>query len=369
MPLNAGDWVEVRSKAEILRSLDAKGRLDNLPFMPQMFNYCGQRFRVYKRAHKTCDTVGWSGGRRLANGIHLENLRCDGKVYGDCQAACLIFWKEAWLKPLDDGSAAQASRQSAPSEADATSGGCSESAVLLGTLAHQQPPSGGPRYACQATELPTFTTPLAWWDIRQYWEDYVSGNVPMSRLFSGFVYASYYYLSRPGQNPVRRVARWLYDQAQGIRGGVPFPRYYGSLPVNSAPPIAPLDLQPGELVRVKAYPEILATLDTNNKNRGLFFDAEMVPFCDRTFRARSKVNQFVNEQTGIVTRLKTPAVILENVWCHSRYSDCRMGCPRSIYSWWREAWLERVPVHDAASRDSSHVVKVGAQDLLAAQHS
>ena len=25
--------------------------------MPQMFRYCGQRFQVYKRAHKTCDTV------------------------------------------------------------------------------------------------------------------------------------------------------------------------------------------------------------------------------------------------------------------------------------------------------------------------
>ena len=25
--------------------------------MPQMFEYCGKRFKVYKRAHKTCDTV------------------------------------------------------------------------------------------------------------------------------------------------------------------------------------------------------------------------------------------------------------------------------------------------------------------------
>jgi hypothetical protein len=40
--------------------------------------------------------------------------------------------------------------------------------------------------------------------------------------------------------------------------------------------------------------------------------------------------------------LKTPAVILENVYCQSRYSNCKMFCPRSIYSWWREVWLERV---------------------------
>src|SRR5262245_7050350 len=35
-----GDWVEVRSKEEILRTLDKSGRLEGLPFMPQMFQYC-----------------------------------------------------------------------------------------------------------------------------------------------------------------------------------------------------------------------------------------------------------------------------------------------------------------------------------------
>ena len=45
--------MEVRSKEEILRTLDKSGRLEGLPFMPQMFQYCGQRFQVYKRAHKT----------------------------------------------------------------------------------------------------------------------------------------------------------------------------------------------------------------------------------------------------------------------------------------------------------------------------
>ena len=103
--LCAGDWVEVRSKEEILETLDKNGRLDGLPFMPQMFKYCGQRFQVYKRTHKTCDTVGHlSVSRCLPDGVHLEH-RCDGKAYGGCQAGCLIFWKEAWLKPIaGDGS-------------------------------------------------------------------------------------------------------------------------------------------------------------------------------------------------------------------------------------------------------------------------
>ena len=101
MTICAGDWVEVRSKDEILATLDPNGRLDAMPFMPQMFNYCGQRFRVFKSAYKTCDTVsGDYGGRGLPDAVHLD-LRCDGQAYGGCQAGCLIFWKNAWLKPVD----------------------------------------------------------------------------------------------------------------------------------------------------------------------------------------------------------------------------------------------------------------------------
>ena len=65
-------------------------------------NYCGQRFQVFKRAGKTCSEMTGPGGvvyvsRRLHDTVHLEH-RCDGRAYGGCQAGCLIFWKEAWLK-------------------------------------------------------------------------------------------------------------------------------------------------------------------------------------------------------------------------------------------------------------------------------
>ena len=100
---------------------------------------------------------------------------------------------------------------------------------------------------------------------------------------------------------------------------------------------------------MKSYEDILATLDDGNKNRGLFFDAELVPYCGGTYRVRSRVEKFLDEKTGRMTTIKTPAVILEDVWCQSRYSSCRMFCPRSIYSWWRENWLERV---EAASMRS-----------------
>jgi hypothetical protein len=98
----AGQLVEVRSKEEILLTLDSNGRVQEMPFMPEMFRYCGRRFRVYKRAHKTCDFVNKTGIRKLPSAVHLEGLRCDGSAHGGCQAECMFFWKDAWLKRVDE---------------------------------------------------------------------------------------------------------------------------------------------------------------------------------------------------------------------------------------------------------------------------
>jgi hypothetical protein len=100
-------------------------------------------------------------------------------------------------------------------------------------------------------------------------------------------------------------------------------------------------------VRVKSYEKILSTLDSENlMNRGMRFDAEEVPFCGRTYRVRNRIVRFIDENSGKMKTLKTPAVILEGVYCHSRYSPHRMFCPRSIFPWWREIWLERVSAED-----------------------
>ena len=186
--LCAGDWVEVRSKEEILRTLDQDGRLEGLPFMPQMFKYCGQRFQVYKRAHKTCDTVsGHYVGWRLSRAVHLD-LRCDGKAYGGCQAACLIFWKEAWLKPVDgEDNKVPAIANPRPATAHA---GCTEADVWRVT---KRGLPGAHTYSCQATELLNFAAPLKWWDARQYVETYRSGNATLGEMLRSFAYLVYSY--------------------------------------------------------------------------------------------------------------------------------------------------------------------------------
>jgi hypothetical protein len=43
-----GSLVEVRTPDEIIQTLDAEGALDHLPFMPEMLEFCGRRFRVFQ---------------------------------------------------------------------------------------------------------------------------------------------------------------------------------------------------------------------------------------------------------------------------------------------------------------------------------
>lgn len=338
MTWRAGDWVEVRSKEEILRTLDENGQLEGLPFMPQMFQYCGQRFEIYKRAHKTCDAVGSLGGRKLPHGIHLEH-RCNGKAYGGCQAGCLIFWKEAWLKPADlkEGSR---NGQHAFTEFPLV-GYCTHDDVWRATKLPQQP--GEPvRYSCQATQVLDFTQPLKWWDARQYAEDYLSGNTQFSKIIGCLVYVAYYYGTLAYKERWGRPARWLYDRFQTIWGGVPFPRRRGKIPAGQLTPHVSRGLQPGDIVRVKPFREILLTLDSKGNNRNLHFDGELVPYCGKIYRVRTRVERFVDEKTGRMKTLRTPAVILDGVYCRSCYSNRKLFCPRSIYGWWREIWLERV---------------------------
>src|SRR5262245_52044497 len=97
----AGQLIEVRSKEEILATLDAQGCVDGMPFMPEMLQFCGQRFQIEAVAHKTCEVAYKTyKARRIENSVHLENARCDGSAHGGCQADCNLFWKDEWLKPV-----------------------------------------------------------------------------------------------------------------------------------------------------------------------------------------------------------------------------------------------------------------------------
>jgi hypothetical protein len=242
LSLKAGEWVEVRTREEILATLDSNGSLDGLPFMPEMLAYCGRRLRVFKRAHKTCDTADKTGGRRMPDAVHLYGARCDGAAHGGCEAGCLIFWKESWLKrPSESGQSAQ--------EPASASGSSRES--MLEQSAYYSG-RGGPdadiRYRCQSTELTRATTLLPWWDVRQYLEDIVSRNVDAGALVRGASFSAFRKLIEIGIG-YRALVR-LYNYWARLAGVSSFPLRQGTL---AKTPAGELGLQPGEWVRVKAF--------------------------------------------------------------------------------------------------------------------
>jgi hypothetical protein len=174
--LKAGDWIEVRSREEILATLDQNGRLENLPFMPEMLQYCGQKLRVFKRADKTCDYIlSWSI-RRMKDAVHLEGIRCDGTGHDGCQAGCLIFWKEAWLKRSESNNDVVPAESLQRAVASPGSAGLCTVENLL-AASHATNAEGETVYTCQATDVPKFTTRMSFWDPRQYIRDLRSGNL------------------------------------------------------------------------------------------------------------------------------------------------------------------------------------------------
>src|SRR5690349_6467582 len=128
--LKIGDWVEVRSKEEILQTLDSRGWLDGMPFMPEMLQFCGKRFQVYKSAHKTCDySSAKIRSRRVEDTVHLRT-QCDGSAHDGCQAGCLLYWKEAWLKPVVAGATNELVRLPSTTEVPSN---CTESDLFSNT--------------------------------------------------------------------------------------------------------------------------------------------------------------------------------------------------------------------------------------------
>jgi hypothetical protein len=328
--LHAGDWVVVREKAEIIATLDASGRLDGMPFQPEMFAFCGKRMRIAKVAHKTCDTVNKTGGRKVERAVHLEGGRCNGSLHGGCQADCVFFWKDVWLR-ADGTSATSQSVKPGP---------CTEDLVHRRVKAPGEEESADPTWVCQTTALFEASAPLKWWDLTQYVRDVTSGNHTAWHMIKIITAACYRNLVAMGIG--YRYLVGFYNAFQKLRGGKPFPVAVGHIPEGKPTPAMKLDLKVGELVEVRPPEEIMPTLTKNGFNRGMRYDMEMLKYSGERHRVQMIVDKLINEQTGKMMPMKTPCIQLEDVYCRAECTPMRLGCPRASNSYWREIWLKRV---------------------------
>jgi hypothetical protein len=291
-----GQTVWVLGLKDILKTLDDDGKLDGLPFMPEMLSFCGLSFRVACLPNRTC--VEGAGICDFDDVVFLDGLRCDGSAHDGCQRRCLLFWRKAWLSDKQ------------PSGATYDPADAAEAVLKTKT---------GERYFCQSTELagastgkqeenPGFGTRLA-----QDLHDLQRGNISFLEFSR--------HMSQKASNRLMRLAGAGPDHA----------------PVGNRRKTETLSLglQPGDWVEVKSRKQIEATLDFSGKNKGLLFTPPMLPYCGKRYRVADRLQKMILEETGKMIQLKD-TVVLEGVTCEA------WGCQRSNLQFWREIWLKRI---------------------------
>lgn len=328
LKLRAGDWVEIKSPSEIALTLDGEGTLDGLPFMPEMLEFCGKRARILRFAEKACVEVRelryWMREFHRNNVVILDMPRCSGAHHDGCGRACVFFWKLDWLRETN-GAASTA----AVPETDLN--------ILASRLKTRSTPE---RYFCQSTEIAKATRPLSRWQIvLKCFSDIRTGSrgmLEMVRLvvFPLLRYATRYQLPRPLVGKLKRT------------------------------PVGELGLQPGELVEIKSEAEILDTLDSRGRNRGMICDRGLTQYAGRKYRVKNRLDRIICEPTGEM-RAMQGTVILDGLNCHCWWRRVG-GCPRDDFMYWREIWVKRA-ADDKTAKDNSSRLDSGAHEDSAVQ--
>ena len=309
--LRLGTWLQVKSAAAIGDILDLEGTTEELPFMPEMLEYCGRRFQLAKFANTVCANVGDVEMRGLQNVVVLKIDRCDGCFHGDCQMGCEFLWKLDWLEQTDAperDSGSIVPPESPPSQ-------LREKLVQLtvGTRKQEPAKSSGQYFRCQATELGAASRQSSPLHFGQYLVENKTNGTPWSSIV-GYIAKLF----------VKKALR-RNDSAAG--------------PCKKTP-VDVLNLQPGDQAKVKSIEKILETLDARGCNRGLWFDpAEMKPFCGQTLTVTRRIDRIIDEGSGELLEMKVPSIVLNETQCSGLH---RRFCSRAMLHFWREVWLERV---------------------------
>lgn len=229
----------------------------------------------------------------------LEGLRCPGTDHDGCQKLCRIFWREAWLRKVEIGSAA-----------------AKVEAADAGRLrARLKTKSGPEKYFCQASEILNVTNPLSRLErFSKCLDDIRAGNASLSEM-------------------IRRIAIALYWKGRRILFGT-----YGRGTCTKTP-AETLNLQVGEKIVVKPMKTITQTLDAKSYNRGLSFTPDMRLECGHEKRVEQHLEKIIVDGTGEMRKMKN-TVYLEDSYCSCPHVALG-GCPRGEFVYWREIWLQR----------------------------
>ena len=96
-----GDVVRIRSKENILKTLDYINKIEGCLFMEQMWEYCGSKFIVIKFVNNFFDEHKYKMFKTHSPLYILDGLICNGVVDTfdhRCDHSCYFLWHEKWLE-------------------------------------------------------------------------------------------------------------------------------------------------------------------------------------------------------------------------------------------------------------------------------
>jgi hypothetical protein len=103
LDLVPGELVRIKSREEIMATLDTKLLNRGMGFDAEMARFCGRTARVKARATKCVDE---KSGRMLTMKnpcIILEDIVCEGAFNANCPREFVCWWREIWLERIETG--------------------------------------------------------------------------------------------------------------------------------------------------------------------------------------------------------------------------------------------------------------------------
>lgn len=100
--LRPGELVRIKSKAEIMKTLNAKLENRGLGFDMEMARFCGRTARVSHRVEKILDERTGRMLRMRHPCIVLDGIVCEGAYSVSCPRAIHAYWREIWLERIAD---------------------------------------------------------------------------------------------------------------------------------------------------------------------------------------------------------------------------------------------------------------------------
>lgn len=262
--------------------------------MPEMIAFCGQ-YGLRRPADRVC----LNGFRKLDRVYHLDPLRCTGTAHDGCEAGCLLFWHENWLEMLDGKSS-----RALPVDA----GHIRSQTEELNALSFD---SCTGKYVCQATTVGQLGTELPLPGPQQLIPEFLHG--------------------RMGRREARLLLIWLANYLLLRIYSRIFRRHHSSSEQK-------LNLQVGDMVRVRSRMEILNTLGPGGCHYGLRVVPDMLRYCGKIYRVAGRVQRLIEPELGIMRQMNNECILLEGVTC----SGGRSLCSRRELFFWRDAWLRRI---------------------------